>query len=109
MSAFCILKVYYFQILFQGSEESYSGMAGTGGGGGGRASMSDLSLHDEDANNNNSSNSNGPPNSSSTGSGGNSGGAGGGNREMTKAELEQVAFEALEKAYVSIICSFITE
>ncbi|XP_075253837.1 uncharacterized protein LOC142345594 isoform X2 [Convolutriloba macropyga] len=83
----------------RGSEESYSGMAGTGGGGGGRASMSDLSLHDEDANNNNSSNSNGPPNSSSTGSGGNSGGAGGGNREMTKAELEQVAFEALEKAY----------
>ena len=66
--------------------------------------MSDLSLHDvDDANNNNNSSTSGGgggPNSSSNGSGA---GSGTGNREMTKAELEVVAFEALEKAYVSLL------
>ena len=69
--------------------------------------MSDLSLHDEDTNNNNSSNSNGAPNSSTSGSGGNAANANGANREMTKAELEQVAFDALEKAYVSFNVPYI--
>ena len=108
---YCVVRDKWFEMLcvrFQGSEESYNGgIAGGGGGaGGGRASMSDLSLHDVDdvTNNNNSSTSGGGggPNSSSNGSGGAGSGVGaGGNREMTKAELEQVAFEALEKAYVS--------